>query len=157
EQREGLAVNRGVAFADGKVFRGYDDGKIVAIDAKSGNVVWTIPIASKDKGETIPAAPLAWNGMVFIGNAGGDNFAVTGKIYALDANTGKRRWQFDVVPHRGPAAATWTKKSAQNPPTGGATWTSYHVDPTTGVLWVGTGNVAPDFMAAMHPGDNLYT
>jgi alcohol dehydrogenase (cytochrome c) len=94
---------------------------------------------------------------VFIGNAGGDNFAVTGRIYALDENTGKKLWTFDVVPSSGPAAATWTKKSAQNPPTGGATWTSYHVDPSSGALWVGTGNVAPDFMLSMHPGDNLYT
>lgn len=157
EQRVGLGVNRGVAFDKGKVFRGYDDGNVVAIDANSGKTVWSTPIAQKGKGETIPAAPLVWNGTVFIGNAGGDNFAVTGRIYALDADTGKQKWQFDVVPGSGPAADTWTKKSAQNPPTGGATWTSYHVDPATGVLWVGTGNVAPDFILAMHPGENLYT
>lgn len=156
-ERLGLGVNRGVAFAEGKVFRGYDDGNVVAIDAKSGKAIWSTPISRKEKGETIPAAPLAWKGTVFIGNAGGDNFAVTGKVYALEANTGKQKWQFDVVPNGGPAADTWTKKSAQNPPTGGATWTSYHVDPATGILWVGTGNVAPDFILAMHPGDNLYT
>ncbi len=156
-QRVGLGVNRGVAVADGKVFRGYDDGKVVALDAKSGRTVWSTPIAKHSNGETIPASPLVWNGAVFIGNAGGDNFGVTGRIYALDANTGKQKWQFDVVLKSGPAADTWTKKSAQNPPTGGATWTSYHVDPTTGVLWVGTGNVAPDFVEAMHPGDSLYT
>ncbi|HWR35069.1 MAG TPA: PQQ-binding-like beta-propeller repeat protein [Clostridia bacterium] len=156
-QRKGLGVNRGVAAAQGKVFRGYDDGNVVAIDASSGKAAWSTPIANHANGETIPAAPLAWNGMVFIGNAGGDNFAVTGRVYALEANTGKKLWEFHVVPSSGPAAATWTKKSAQNPPTGGATWTSYHVDPTTGVLWVGTGNVAPDFIKAMHPGDNLYT
>lgn len=156
-ERVGLGVNRGVAVADGKVFRGYDDGQVVAIDGASGKAVWSTPIAKHANGETIPAAPLAWNGMVFIGNAGGDNFGVTGRIYALDENTGKQKWQFDVVPQSGPAADTWTKKSAQNPPTGGATWTSYHVDPSTGVLWVGTGNVAPDFIEAMHPGDSLYT
>ena len=157
QQRQGLGVNRGVAAYRGKVFRGYDDGKVVAIDANSGKALWSTPIAERAHGETIPAAPLAWNDMVFIGNAGGDNFAVTGRIHALDTNTGKEIWQFDVVPSSGPAAATWTKKSAQNPPTGGATWTSYHVDPASGVLWVGTGNVAPDFILAMHPGDNLYT
>jgi alcohol dehydrogenase (cytochrome c) len=156
-QRVGLGVNRGVALADGKVFRGYDDGKVVAIDAASGKAVWNTPIASHSNGETIPAAPLAWNATVFIGNAGGDNFGVTGRIYALDANTGKQKWQFDVVPQSGPASDTWTKKSTENPPTGGATWTAYHVDPSTGVLWVGTGNVAPDFVEAMHPGHSLYT
>jgi len=103
-ERLGLGVNRGVAFADGKIFRGYDDGNVVAIDAKSGKAVWSTTIARKDKGETIPAAPVAWKSMVFIGNAGGDNFAVTGKIYALEANTGKQRWHFDVVPQGGPAA-----------------------------------------------------
>jgi len=156
-QRKGLGVNRGVAAAEGKVFRGYDDGNVVAIDANSGKVVWATPIANHADGETIPAAPLAWNGMVFIGNAGGDNFAVTGRIYALEANTGKKLWEFHVVPSSGPAAATWTRKSAENPPTGGATWTSYHINPVSGVLWVGTGNVAPDFMESMHPGDSLYT
>lgn len=156
-QKVGLGVNRGVAFEDDKVFRGYDDGNVVAIDAKSGKAVWSTPIASHANGETVPSAPLAWNGMVFIGNAGGDNFGVTGRIYALDARSGKTIWRFDVVPSSGPAAATWTKKSAQNPPTGGATWTTYHVDPSTGVLWVGTGNVGPDFIREMHPGDNLYT
>src|SRR5579872_894881 len=117
EQRKGLGVNRGVAAAEGKIFRGYDDGNVVAIDATSGKVAWSTAIANHANGETIPAAPLAWNGMVFIGNAGGDNFAVTGRIYALDANTGKKVWEFHVVPSSGPAAATWTKKSAQNPPT----------------------------------------
>lgn len=156
-QRKGLGVNRGVAAAEGKVFHGYDDGNVVAIDANSGKVVWATPIANHDNGETIPAAPLSWNGMVFIGNAGGDNFAVTGRIYALEANTGKKLWEFHVVPSSGPAAATRTRKSAENPPTGGATWTSYHIDPASGVLWVGTGNVAPDFMESMHPGDSLYT
>lgn len=68
-------MNRGVAFADNKVFRGYDDGNVVAIDAKSGKVVWSTPIAKHKNGETIPAAPLAWNGMVFIGNAGGTTSA----------------------------------------------------------------------------------
>ncbi len=157
QERKGLGVNRGVAEYAGKVFRGYDDGNVVAIDTKSGKALWSTPIAKHANGETIPAAPLALNGLVFIGNAGGDNFAVTGRIYALDANTGKEVWQFDVVPSSGPAAATWTKKSAENPPTGGATWTSYHMDPAAGVLWVGTGNVAPDFNLAMHPGENLYT
>jgi alcohol dehydrogenase (cytochrome c) len=156
-ERVGLGVNRGVAFADGKVFRGFDDGNVMAIDAATGKPVWNTRIADKANGETIPAAPLAWSGMLFIGNAGGDNFGVTGRIYALDANTGKILWQFDTVPSTGPVASTWTKKSAENPPTGGATWTSYHVDPASGVLWLGTGNVAPDFILAMHPGDNLYT
>lgn len=156
-ERVGLGVNRGVSFFEGKIFRGVDNGNVVAMDASSGKRLWSTHIADKAKGETIPAAPLAWDGIVFIGNAGGDNFGVTGRVYALDANTGKILWQFNTVPSAGPAAATWTKKSSENPPTGGATWTSYHVDPSKAVLWFGTGNVAPDFILEMHPGDNLYT
>lgn len=156
-QRAGLGVNRGAAYGDGKIFRGYNDGNVVALDARTGKKVWETHIADNEKGETIPAAPLAWNGLVVIGNAGGDNFAVTGRVYALDAATGKQKWMFSVVPESGPAAATWTRSSAENPPTGGATWTTYQVDDTTGILWIGTGNVAPDFIREMHPGDNLYT
>jgi alcohol dehydrogenase (cytochrome c) len=102
-------------------------------------------------------APLAWNGMVFAGNAGGDNFAVTGRIYALSTADGHQLWRFNVVPDSGPARATWKNLSDRNPPTGGATWTSYSLDPEAGVLWVSTGNVAPDFLLSLHPGDNLYT
>ena len=95
--------------------------------------------------------------MVFAGNAGGDNFGVTGKIYAFSAADGHELWRFNVVPDSGPARATWKNLSDRNPPTGGATWTSYSLDPDAGVLWVSTGNVAPDFLLAFHPGDNLYT
>src|SRR5207248_285155 len=104
----------------------------------------------------IPLAPIAWHGMLFVGNAGGDNFGVTGRIYALDAATGQQKWRFDTVPKTGPAAATWIKKSAANPPTGGTTWTTYSLNPDSGVLYMGTGNVAPDFSENLHPGENLY-
>lgn len=157
EEQKGLGVNRGAAYADGRVFRGFNDGKVVALDAATGKAIWSTRIADPTKGESIPAAPLAWGGMVFIGNAGGDNFGVTGRVYALDQRTGKVLWQFDVVPKTGETVATWPKQSEKNPPTGGATWTSYQVDPQASVLWVGTGNAAPDFILAMHPGDSLYT
>jgi alcohol dehydrogenase (cytochrome c) len=102
-------------------------------------------------------APVAWNGLVFAGNAGGDEFGVTGRIYALDAKTGRVVWQFNTVPDTGAARATWPKASPENPPTGGATWTSYALDQSAGILYVTTGNPAPDFVLALRPGDNLYT
>ncbi|MDB4874963.1 MAG: pyrrolo-quinoline quinone [Gemmatimonadetes bacterium] len=152
-----LANNRGATYMDGRLFRMGGDVHAYAIDASNGRTVWDVSVGDQSKGESAPLAPVAWNHMVFVGNAGGDNFGVTGRIYALDAGDGHVLWKFDVVPTSGPARRTWTKASAQNPPTGGATWTSYALDTTRGVLYASTGNPAPDFVAALHPGENLYT
>ena len=152
-----LIVNRGVAFSDGKLFRGTGDAHVVAIDAADGKLLWDVAIGEPKKGESAPMAPIAWNGLVFAGNAGGDNFGVTGRIYALDAASGKTVWQFNTVPDSGPALATWPKASPRNPPSGGATWTSYALDEANGILYVPAGNPAPDFAHALRPGDNLYT
>lgn len=152
-----LKVNRGVAYHHGTLFRGTADGHVLAIDAATGALRWDVTIADPNKGESVPMAPIAWNDLVFIGNAGGDNFGVTGRIYGLDAATGRTVWQFNTVPDSGPARATWPKASPENPPTGGATWTSYALDDLTGSLYVTTGNPAPDFVIELRPGDNLYT
>ncbi len=153
----GLAVNRGVAWLDGKLFRGGGGAHVFALDAATGQPGWDATLGEAANGESVPMAPIAWNGMVFAGNAGGDIFGVTGRIYALSAADGHELWRFNVVPDSGPARATWKNLSDRNPPTGGATWTTYSLDPDAGVLWVSTGNVAPDFLIALHPGDNLYT
>ena len=152
-----LKVNRGVGYSNGMVFRGTGDAHVIALDAASGELRWDVAIGDPSKGESVPMAPLAWNDLVFVGNAGGDEFGVTGRIYALDAATGHTVWQFNVVPDTGAARATGPNASAQNPPTGGATWTSYALDELTGTLYVTTGNPGPDFMLALRPGDNLYT
>lgn len=152
-----LKVNRGVAYSDGMLFRGTGDAHVLGIDAATGQLRWDVAIGDPKKGESVPMAPIAWNSLVFVGNAGGDIFGVTGRVYALDAATGKTVWQFSVVPDSGPARATWPKASAENPPTGGATWTSYALDELTGTLYVTTGNPAPDFVLELRPGDNLYT
>jgi alcohol dehydrogenase (cytochrome c) len=152
-----LMVNRGVAYSDGRLFRGTGDAHVIAINASDGTLVWDVAIGDPRKGESAPMAPLAWNGLVFAGNAGGDNFGVTGRIYALDAASGKVVWQFTTIPGSGPALATWPKASAENPPSGGATWTSYALDEANGILYVPAGNPAPDFVHALRPGDNLYT
>lgn len=156
-KQPGLGAHRGLAYASGVVFRGFNDGHFTAIDARTGALVWDKVISDAAKGESLPMAPIAWDGKVFVGNAGGDNFGVTGRVYALDAKTGKQIWVFNTIPDSGPAAATWTKKSPSNPPTGGALWTTFSLDPANGVLYVPTGNVAPDFAEALHPGESLYT
>jgi alcohol dehydrogenase (cytochrome c) len=152
-----VKVNRGVAYNRGLVFRGTADGHVLGIDAETGQLRWDVAIADPSKGESVPMSPLAWNDLVFVGNAGGDVFGVTGRIYGLDVASGKTVWQFNTVPDSGPARATWPKASPENPPTGGATWTSYALDELTGTLYVTTGNPGPDFVIELRPGDNLYT
>ena len=114
------------------------------------------------------SAPIAWDGLVFVGNAGGDFKGGKGRMYALDAKTGKIVWEFFLVPKtegdsvRGPLGkspldtATW-KNATGIPISGGGTWTSYTLDPKTGQLYVPGGNPAPDFAIGAREGDNLYT
>jgi len=161
-------VNRGAAYMNGLLFRGTQDGRVLAYDFKTGKRIWETTIADPKLGETAPAAPIAWNGLVFIGNAGGDNKGVKGRMYALDAKTGKIVWEFYLVPKidgdpiRGPQGATpldmstW-KNASGTPITGGATWTSYTLDPVTGQLYVPGGNPAPDFATGPREGENLYS
>lgn len=157
EPNTALLVNRGVVYSDGRLFRGTGDAHVVAIDAKTGDQLWDVSIGDPKQGESAPMAPVAWNGLVFAGNAGGDNFGVVGRVYALDAATGRTVWQFATIPDSGPARATWPKASPRNPPSGGATWTSYAIDEANGILYVPAGNPAPDFAHTLRPGKNLYT
>ena len=161
-------VNRGVAYLDGRVFRGTQDGRVLAYDFKSGERLWETAIADPTKSESAPAAPIAWNDLVFIGNAGGDFKGVKGRMYALDAATGRIVWEFYLVPKqpgdptRGPQGVSPLDTSSWDvaggsPISGGATWTSYTLDPTTGLLYVPGGNPAPDFAATLRGGANLYT
>src|SRR5258706_8280954 len=76
-----LPVNRGAAYLDGQLFRGTQDGRVLSYDAATGKKLWEARIADPKKGESVPAAPIAWNGMVFIGNTGGDRFESRGPLY----------------------------------------------------------------------------
>ena len=93
-----LPTNRGAAYLDGMLFRGTEDGRVLAYDFKTGKRLWETTIADVKKGEAVPGAPIAWAGLVFIGNAGGDFKGAKGHMYALDAKTGKIVWQFFLVP-----------------------------------------------------------
>src|SRR5215475_8829388 len=93
-----LPVNRGAAYLDGLLFRGSEDGRVFAYDFKTGKRVWETTIAEVKNGETVPAAPIAWEGLVFVGNAGSDYKGGKGRMYALDAKTGKIIWEFYLVP-----------------------------------------------------------
>lgn len=154
-------VNRGLAYLAGpdraRLFRGANDGRVMALDPATGEELWSAVVGDPSTGETFPAAPIAWKGLVFMGNAGGDNFAVKGRLMALDATTGGRVWSFDLVAENGAAARSWPLGTERFPRVGGASWTSYALDTAAGVVYTPTGNAAPDFIEAVRPGRNLYT
>jgi PQQ-dependent dehydrogenase (methanol/ethanol family) len=153
----GPAVNRGVAYLGGRVFRGTADAHVLALDATDGHTLWDVQLDVAGPGVQLPMAPIAWHGLVFIGNAGGDRAGVVGHAYALEAATGRVAWKFDVVPQSGPARATWGRGAASAyPVSGGAFWTSFTLDEASGLLYVSAGNPAPDFDSAMRDGENLY-
>ncbi|HEY1242431.1 MAG TPA: PQQ-binding-like beta-propeller repeat protein [Bryobacteraceae bacterium] len=163
-----LPTNRGAAYLDGMLFRGTGDGRVLAYDFKTGKRLWETAIADQKKGEAVPAAPIAWNDLVFVGNAGGDFKGGKGRMYALDAKTGNIVWEFFLVPKsegdtpRGPQGAspldnsTW-KNIPGAPISGGGAWTPVTLDPAAGLLYVPVGNPAPDFDNSVRQGDNLFT
>jgi alcohol dehydrogenase (cytochrome c) len=141
----------------------------LAYDAKTSRRLWATTIADPMKGELVDAAPVAWNGMVFVGNAIGDIKGVKGRMYALSESAGEILWETYLVPKavgdptRGPAGTmpqsalgTW-ENSADVPISGGGTWTSYTLNPASGHLYISVGNPAPDFVAHLRGGSNLYT
>jgi alcohol dehydrogenase (cytochrome c) len=164
-----LTVNRGAAYLNGRLFRGTLDGRVLAYDFKTGKRLWATTIADPKTGEVVDAAPIAWNGLVFIGVALGDIKGVKGRMYALAAERGDIVWETYLVPKapsdptRGPqgampASAITTWKNAPDVPiTGGGTWTSSTLDPATGRLYVPVGNPAPDFAPGVREGTDLYT
>ena len=150
-----LKNNHGVAYLDGKLLRVHGGAHAYALDAQSGRILWDVSFKVSD-GEGAPMAPIAWNGLVFVGNSGGDNMGVQGHVHALDVNTGREVWKFDVVPDTGAARATWPTGPNATLPTGGGMWSSFTLDPAAGILYVPAGNPAPDFMPRLREGANLY-
>jgi alcohol dehydrogenase (cytochrome c) len=163
-----LPSNRGAAYLDGMLFRGTQDGRVLAFDFKTGKQVWDTRIADPAHGESVPSAPIAWDGLVYVGNSGGDYKGGKGHVFALDGKTGKVVWEFFLAPKvegdvvRGPLGTTpldtQTWHNAPDIPISGAgTWTSYTLDIKSGLLYVPGGNPAPDFASGAREGINLYT
>ncbi|HEY3269492.1 MAG TPA: PQQ-binding-like beta-propeller repeat protein [Armatimonadota bacterium] len=146
---------RGVAYANGRLFRGTPDARVVALDAKTGKVIWNVAGASMAKGEYFTMAPLVWNGLVFIGSSGSD-IGTVGHMRAFRAKDGNRVWNFDIVPSTGPAAATWPSDPGKLR-AGGGMYSSMALDTAASTLYVPTGNPGPDFVGSYRPGINLYT
>ena len=148
-------ANRGVAVLGDKVYVGTLDAHLLALDANSGKVLWDQTVANYREGHAITSAPLALNGLVVTGIAGGD-FPTRGFISAYNAQTGALRWRVKSIPEPGePGNETWGGDSWR---TGGvATWMTGSYDPVLDLLYWGTGNPAPDYNADSRPGDNLYS
>jgi alcohol dehydrogenase (cytochrome c) len=156
DEDEALHPNRGVAYLAGRLFRGTADGRLFALDAATGHELWRTKAANPELGEFLASAPIAWQRLVFIGPGGGDE-GIRGRIAAFDAVTGREVWRFNLIPTKGePGYESWhIPETAEHG--GGATWTSYTLDPKTGELFVPVGNPAPDLNAQSRPGENLYT
>lgn len=157
------AVNRGVAAWKGRLYLGTLDGRLIALDAKTGRSVWavmTVPIGQR---YTITGAPRALNGKVLIGNAGGE-IGVRGYVSAYDAMTGRMLWRFYTVPGDPSqpfenralkrAAATWSGDWWKFGG-GGPVWDSMAFDPAMNLVYIGVGNGTP-WNRAKIKGDGLY-
>jgi quinohemoprotein ethanol dehydrogenase len=161
-----LPVNRGVAYADGRVFVGVLTGDLAALDAKTGKMLWRTPTVAAESPQAVTGAPLAFKNKVLIGNSGGD-FGARGYVTAYDQATGKTAWRFYIVPgspteNEGDpameaAAKTWDGEYWKTG-TGGSAWHGLGFDPDFNLVYVGTGNSGPYDPAVRSPGngDNLY-
>jgi quinohemoprotein ethanol dehydrogenase len=159
-------VNRGVAVWDDKVYAGTLDGRLVAVSAKDGSLVWQVQTTPTDKPYSITGAPRVVKGNVIIGN-GGAEFGVRGFVSAYDGLTGEQIWRFYTVPgdpadpFENPilemAAKTW-KGQWWKLGGGGTVWDSMAYDPDLNLLYVGVGNGSPWDQQIRSPGggDNLF-
>jgi alcohol dehydrogenase (cytochrome c) len=155
EETEIYNANRGVAYLDSKVFRGTGDGRLVAYDANTGRELWRKKFGDPANGEYADAAPLAWDGKVFIGLAPSD-LGISGRVRAFDANTGEQIWNFNTIPGPGEYGNdTWPGDTWKLG--GGGTWSSYTLDTEKGELFVPVDNPAPAFDAHVRKGNNLFT
>ncbi len=148
-------VNRGFAVLGSKLFKVNLEATLVAMDTKTGGVIWETPIDNIKKGYSATLAPLVVKDMVLIGIAGAE-FGIRGFIDAYDANTGKRKWRFWTVPGPGdPGNESWGGDSWMRG--GGSIWIPGTYDPELNLTYWGTGNPGPDMYGDERPGDNLYT
>ena len=148
-------VNRGLAILGDRLFMATVDAKLLALDAKSGRLLWKTEIADYKGGYGGTVAPLVAKDKVILGLAGGE-YGVRGFIDAYHAATGERAWRFYTIPGPDePNFGTWAGDSWK---TGGATaWVTGAFDPDLNLTYWGTGNPGPDWNGDGRAGDNLYS
>ena len=150
-------VSRGVAVGDGKVFVGRLDAQLVALDQRTGKLLWSNQVEDPLKGYSIVGSPLYYDGLVVFGMGGGD-MGIRGSVKALDAKTGKLRWSFYTIPAPGELGSdTWPAGSDFWKFGGAAVWQTPAVDPDLGLIYFSTGNAGDSFNGSGRPGDNLFT
>jgi len=165
-------VNRGLAYADGKIFLAQADTTLVALDAKSGKVVWSVKNGDASKGQTSTAAPHVFKDKVLVGIAGGE-FGVRGHITAYNVADGKLAWRGysmgpdtdtlidpDKTTHLGKPvgkdSSTSTWQGDQWQIGGGTTWGWYSYDPELNLVYYGSGNPST-WNPKQRPGDNRWS
>lgn len=168
--------NRGVAIEGGKLFMGTIDAKLVALEAKTGKILWETQIEDPEKGYSETMAPTVAEGKVLIGTNGGE-YGVRGFVKAFDAASGKLLWTFYTIPEKGhegvwdPKDATgrdmhrdiaaekaaFAKDSSFYKTLGGGVWMTPAIDRKSRTVFFVVGNPSPDLYGAIRPGDNLYT
>ncbi len=162
--------SRGIALWKGRIFIGALDGRLIAVDAKTGTEVWSTQTFDRTWPYSITGAPRVFDGQVLIGNGGAD-YGVRGFVTSYDAATGKQKWRFFLVPGdpaKGPdgeasdsvmpmATKTWTGEWWKYGG-GGTAWDSLSYDPKLGLVYIGTGNGGPHAQRFRSPGggDNLF-
>ena len=155
--------NRGIAIGQGNLYIGTVDGRLIALNLKTGKQVWDTKLVNSKK-ETVgfTGAPLLVKDMVIIGAQGGE-WPGRGPIFGVDAKTGAKKWEFFTVAGTEEAMATWGNESWRTG--GGGGWMPGAYDPETNSVWWGTANPAPLYdwsgpdwkKSGPRPGDNLYT
>lgn len=164
-------VNRGVAVWKGRVYVGALDGRLIALDAASGEVAWEVQTTDTGRPYTITGAPRVVKDKVLIGN-GGAEYGVRGYVSAYDADSGELAWRFYTTPNpegkadgaasdavmAGKAAATWSGEGWKASGGGGTAWDAMAYDPDLDLLYVGVGNGSPwnHQQRSAGQGDNLF-
>jgi quinohemoprotein ethanol dehydrogenase len=149
-------TNRGVAIGDGKVFETKLDNTVVALDQRTGREVWHHQLARWQDGFTMTSAPLYFDGRLITGISGGE-YGIRGRVYGLDADTGREVWRFYTIPGPGqPGHDTWPQTGDAWKHGGAPMWQTPALDPDLGLLYFGTGNTGPLFNGAERKGANLY-
>lgn len=148
-------LNRGVAIHEDRLFMGTIDGHLLAVDAKSGTLLWDKTVVRPEAGYAFASAPLVIKDKVIMGPAGGE-FGIRGFLAAFDVATGNEVWRFNLVPGPGePGFETWQGDSWK---TGGASiWLTGSYDPELNLTYWGVGNPGPDWNGDNREGDNLYS
>jgi quinohemoprotein ethanol dehydrogenase len=150
-------VNRGVALGDGRVYVAQLDARLTALDARTGNMLWSVPVADPREGYSETMAPLFYNGMVIVGISGAE-YEIRGHVTAYDATTGNQMWRFYTIPGPGEFGNdTWPQGTDMWLYGGGSMWQTPALDPDLGLLYIAVGNPSPDLDGTIRAGNNLFT